>query len=397
MAASPSSRQIVPAGGGPSWSRCVGFARALAPLAAIALHGPPASPGRRCSRPRTRRGSRRRAAAAVAAGRPSRRAAWFRLDAVLDEAGTLAGRRLIAGPGRWRDTAARPAGGVVRHRARPGVVLVGDDDGTRSRLSRDRRRPRLRDDAPRWRRRSSGQRRARRTSAALVEHRVDRATPRGPRRLAARAARWARLAARRARLGGRRALRADVHDGAPLGARRAARRDLVWRARVPDTPRRSGAPGTWSTGPTGPVLGCADGGVIAYEACGGFPCRSSAVEPGGRAAVPRRRRRAGRARRRTASCTTHDGPGATRPPDRVGRRRWRRGRAAARRRRLDGPAGVDRPRSSVPSRPRAASTAPAVRGSVPPGRPARRGGAAMSRRPGSLGAARRRPRSPPFP
>lgn len=61
-------------------------------------------------------------------------AAWFRLDPVLDEGGSLAGQRLtvglVGGPARHLDLAPESfASGPVG-----GVVLVGDDDGAESRL-----------------------------------------------------------------------------------------------------------------------------------------------------------------------------------------------------------------------------------------------------------------------
>ena len=82
-------------------------------------------------------------------GRATTAAAWYRLDGVLDEAGTLAGSRLSLGL----------VGGVTRHLALPsesfasgpvrGMVLVGADDGTRVPAVAGRRRPRLRDGTPR--------------------------------------------------------------------------------------------------------------------------------------------------------------------------------------------------------------------------------------------------------
>jgi hypothetical protein len=61
-------------------------------------------------------------------------AAWYRLEPVLDAEGTLVSRRLTLGggaaPARWLDLAPESfASGPAR-----GLVLVGDDDGARSRL-----------------------------------------------------------------------------------------------------------------------------------------------------------------------------------------------------------------------------------------------------------------------
>ena len=110
------------------------FARALVPLAAIALLGPPgvASPATGGAadppwEPPVCRGG-------VAAPAEGRGVAWFRTDGVLDGTGTLAGQRvtlgLVGGTARRVDLPAESfAAGPAR-----GVVLVGDDDGTRSRL-----------------------------------------------------------------------------------------------------------------------------------------------------------------------------------------------------------------------------------------------------------------------
>ena len=60
-------------------------------------------------------------------------AAWFRLDPLLDPTGTLAGQRLTAGRGGARWTADLPPESFASGPSRGGV-LVGDDDGHRSRL-----------------------------------------------------------------------------------------------------------------------------------------------------------------------------------------------------------------------------------------------------------------------
>jgi hypothetical protein len=59
--------------------------------------------------------------------------AWYRLDATLDAGGTLVGRRLVAGRGSARWTAQLPAESFASGPV-GGRVLVGDDDGHRSRL-----------------------------------------------------------------------------------------------------------------------------------------------------------------------------------------------------------------------------------------------------------------------
>ena len=110
------------------------FARALVPLAAIALLGPTGvarPPVLETADPPWDPPACR---AAVAARPPSGGVAWFRMDAVLDAAGTLTGQRLTLGVvgGRARLLALPPesfASGPVE-----GVVLVGDDDGSRSRM-----------------------------------------------------------------------------------------------------------------------------------------------------------------------------------------------------------------------------------------------------------------------
>ena len=62
-------------------------------------------------------------------------------------------------------------------------------------------------------------------------------------------------------------------------------------------------------GPTGPVLGIdADGGVIAHEACGGYPCPLVRLVAGGRARVlVKAAGRAGMASDRVVYETGHDG------------------------------------------------------------------------------------------
>ena len=218
------------------------------------------------------------------AGRGTTAAAWYRLDGQLDEAGMLAGSRLAVGL----------VGGVTRHLALPpesfasgpvrGLVLVGADDGTRSRLSLvDVVRgcaTALPDEASVVRSALMAP-----DATALVEHRVDRETRAdlGVWRVPLRGGRVARVVGPPA---------ADERYGrtfttelrwAPDGriavtscGERACRTRLV--------EPRSGR--VVQVGPTGPVIGIdADGGVVAHEACGGYPCPIVRVPPGGRARV----------------------------------------------------------------------------------------------------------------
>ena len=183
----------------------------LAPLAAVARWVGRRSPGRRCSRRRTRRGSRRRV-------RPAVDGAGRRRRGVVPAGRRLDGRRGHAhGPAAdlGRLGGRRPARSTCRRsRSRPGradgVVLVGADDGARSRLSLVDVGARLRDDARRGGAVVRARARRRRTARPSVEHRVDRATRAdlGVWRRAAR--RRPRPAARRRARGGR-PLRPDVH------------------------------------------------------------------------------------------------------------------------------------------------------------------------------------------
>ncbi len=240
-------------------------------------------------------------------GRVSTAAAWYRLDGVLDEAGTLAGGRLSLGL----------VGGVTRHLALPsesfasgpvrGIVLVGADDGTRSRLSLV---DVVRGCATALPDESSVVRSAliAPDAAALVEHRVDRVTRAdlGVWRVPLRGGRVSRIVGPPA---------ADERYGrtfttelrwAPDGriavtscGERACRTRLV--------EPRSGH--VVEVGPTGSVLGIdADGGVIAHEACGGYPCPLVRLEAGGRARVlVKAAGRAAMASDRVVYETGHDG------------------------------------------------------------------------------------------
>ncbi len=214
------------------------YARALLPMAAIALLGAPGG-GRplvvgSADPPWNPPACR----ATLDSRGPTAGVAWFRMDATLDAGGTLTGQRLSVGlvGGRTRQIALPPesfASGPVG-----GIVLVGDDDGTRSRL-------RAVDPA------------ASCASTVAVESAVIRsgildqalgAVVRAPRRPAhARGPR--RLAAFDPRRNGRAGPagagaghppRPDLRDGPAMGVRRAPRGRLVRRARVSHAGRRPG-------------------------------------------------------------------------------------------------------------------------------------------------------------
>ena len=115
--------------------RCIRWLAPASLLVLAAAASPTAPPGARDGAPAAVAvGTCSPAAGARAATEDRPGAAWYRLDPVLDGAGTLVGQRLSAGPADgagW--TADLPpesfASGPVR-----GAVLVGDDDGARSRL-----------------------------------------------------------------------------------------------------------------------------------------------------------------------------------------------------------------------------------------------------------------------
>ncbi len=207
-------------------------------------------------------------------------ATWYRLDGVLDAAGSLSGMRLTAGL----------VGGATRHLSLPAesfasgpvgaVVLVGSDDGSRSRLS-------LLDSARGCETAVRDERAVVRSAlltpdaSAVVEHRVDRVTRAdlGTWRVALRGGRATRIVA---------PAPADERYGrtfttelrwAPDGrlavtscGEQACRTRLV----EPRTGR------TVLVGPTGPVVGIdAAGGVIAHERCAGFPCALVRVDADG--------------------------------------------------------------------------------------------------------------------
>ena len=214
-----------------------------------------------------------------AAVAPSGAAAWFRLDGIVDEAGTLTGQRLTVGRlgagGRTMDLP--PESFATGPTA--GRVLVGADDGARSRLS-------LVDVgagcATILAEEDAVVRAALVTpdETAVVEHRVDRATRTdlGVWRVPLDGGRGRRLVP---------GLAADARYGRTFGT------ELRWapdgrlaitacgevrcRTRLLDT----GSGRSTSVGPTGPVIGVtSDGAVVAHEPCGGFPCAIVRRAPG---------------------------------------------------------------------------------------------------------------------
>lgn len=220
-------------------------------------------------------------AAAVA---PSGADAWFRLDGLVDDAGTLTGQRLTVGRlgagGRSMDLPPESfATGPWS-----GQVLVGADDGAQSRLS-------LMDVGAGCARLLPGEDAVVRAAlvtadgSAVVEHRVDRATR-------------ADLGVWRVPLDGGPARRLIAGLAADDRYGRTFTTELRWapdgrlaitacgearcRTRLLDT--ASGR--ATSVGPTGPVIGVtSDGAVVAHEPCGGFPCAIIRRAPGRNATV----------------------------------------------------------------------------------------------------------------
>ena len=253
------------------------FARALVPLAAVALLGPTGvarPPVLETADPPWDPPACR---AAVAARPSSAGPAWFRMDAVLDAAGTLTGQRLTLGVvgGRARLLVLPPesfASGPVR-----GVVLVGDDDGSRSRL-------RALDPAGGCASTIAMEASVIRSAVldtdlgATFEHRVDRATRAdlGVWRRATRGGTAVRLLpglASDARHG--RTFSTDLRWASDGRLAVASCGEVACRTRIVDT----ATGGVVSTSGTGPVLGVAESRVIAYDVCPGFPCGVSAVDP----------------------------------------------------------------------------------------------------------------------
>ena len=215
---------------------------------------------------------------------PSGAAAWFRLDGLVDDTGTLAGQRLalgqLGGGGRTLELppesfATGPSGGRV---------LVGADDGARSRLwlvdvGLGCTSPVGVEDAI--------VRSALVTpdGTAAVEHRVDRATRED-------------LGVWRVPLDGSRARRLLAGLAADAGYGRTFSTELRWapdgrlavtacgetrcRTRLLDTVSGTST----AIGPTGPVIGVtSDGAVVAHEPCGGYPCAIVRRPPGREAKV----------------------------------------------------------------------------------------------------------------
>jgi hypothetical protein len=253
------------------------FVRGLAPIAAVALLAAPgvARPGvlGSAAPPWDPPTCRDRAAAA---GVPAS-TAWYRLDGVLDASGTLAGQRLTLGliGGRARMLALPPesfASGPVG-----GRVLVGDDDGSRSRV-------RLLD-VPR------GCATEIATESAVIrggllspdlgtiwEHRVDRGTR-------ADLGVWRRSTTTGAATRVLAGLTADDRHGPTFATelRRApdgrlavsSCGELACRTRIVDP--ASGQ--VDAVDATGPALGVVDGGLLAYSDCPGYPCPALEVDP----------------------------------------------------------------------------------------------------------------------
>ncbi|HEY4190159.1 MAG TPA: hypothetical protein VGM28_07045 [Candidatus Limnocylindrales bacterium] len=251
------------------------FARALLPLAAITLLGPPGTAGPPVFAVADPPWVPPACRAPVVAG-PTGSAAWYRLDEVLDSTGTLSGQRLTVGVvGRRARRVMLPpesfATGPVE-----GVVLVGDDDGTRSRL---RAIDPGRGCATTIAEAGDVIRGAILTpdGKAELEHRVDRATR-------------ADLGVWRRTISGGTATRVLPGLAPDAGHGPTFSTDLRWapdgrlsvascgeqtcRSRLVDP-----ATGTASaTDGTGPVLGVSVGHVIAYAPCDGFPCAILAVD-----------------------------------------------------------------------------------------------------------------------
>ena len=253
------------------------FARALVPLAAIALLGPTGvarPPVLDTADPPWDPPACR---AAVASRASSAGVAWFRMDAMLDVAGTLTGQRVTLGMvgGRARVLVLPPesfASGPVE-----GVVLVGDDDGSRSRL-------RAVDPAGGCASTIAVESSVIRSAVldtdlgATFEHRVDRATREdlGVWRLATRGGTAVRLLpglAPDARHG--RTFSTDLRWASDGRLAVASCGEVACRTRIVDTATGS----VVSTSGTGPVLGIAESRVIAYDVCPGLPCGVSAVDP----------------------------------------------------------------------------------------------------------------------
>ncbi len=211
-------------------------------------------------------------------------AAWYRLDPILDASGTLVGRRLTVGRGASRWSVALPPESFASGPSE-GLVLVGDDDGGRSRLrTLDTARGcwtavGTSSDVVRSAVLAPG-------GARVYEHRVDRASRRDlgvwVRELGADGAAVELLAG----------LPADPAFGPTFTTSLLAADDgrvvvsscgeRACRTRVvdPRTGRSSAASGT------GPAVGIAGQRLVVLEACGGLPCAVDSVDLATGAATP---------------------------------------------------------------------------------------------------------------
>jgi hypothetical protein len=253
------------------------FARAVLPLAAIALLGPPG-----VARPAVAGAAdppwEPPACRIAVTARPATPAvAWFRTDALLDATGTLSGQRVtlgvVGGPTRRIDLPAESfAAGPAR-----GVVLVGDDDGARSRL---RAVDVERGCATTIATEAAVIRSAVFTPAldATFEHRVDRATRAdlGVWRRPARGGTAVRVLPGLAPdVAHGRTFATDLRWASDGRLAVASCGELACRTRLLDP--ASGL--TVAASRTGPMLGVAAGRIIAYGVCPGFPCQVRAVDP----------------------------------------------------------------------------------------------------------------------
>jgi hypothetical protein len=215
---------------------------------------------------------------------PSGARAWFRLDGLVVEAGTFTGQRLTVGQlGAGGRTLDLPPESFATG-PWSGRVLVGADDGARSRLS-------LVDVGAGCATLLADEADVVRAAlvmpdgSAVVEHRVDRATRAdlGVWRVGLDGSRTRRLVA---------GLATDARYGPTFST------ELRWapdgrlaistcgetRCRTRLVDMASGR--SSAVGPTGPLIGItSDGAVVAHEPCGGFPCGIVRRAPGRDATV----------------------------------------------------------------------------------------------------------------
>jgi hypothetical protein len=252
------------------------WVRGLVPLAAIALVGAGARPPVSAAVPPPWVPPPCADAAPPGTGVPS----WYRLDAVLDAAGTLSGQRLVlAVAGEAERTMSLPAESFASGPT-AGAVLVGQDDGSRSRLTLV--------DVDRGCATDVGEDAAVIRSAllepdgsAIWEHRVDRTTR-------------SDLGVWRRPVDGT----APVRLVAPVPADRRYGRTFVTELRFAPDGRVAisscgevacrtrlvdpGSGRTTTIGPTGPVVGVTpEGAVVAHARCPALPCAVIAFRPGG--------------------------------------------------------------------------------------------------------------------